>query len=67
MVDKPGKKVAIITPLAMKSVPLEFHLSYVANMQYLQMHVDELPLYGSSEIDVFKPTKALINQIFEIV
>ena len=37
------KRVGIVTPLALASVPVEFHLSYLANMTYLQSHIDELP------------------------
>ena len=38
-----SKKVGIVTPLALQSVSIEFHLSYLANIQYLQIHADELP------------------------
>jgi len=38
-----SKRVGLITPLALSSVEMEFHESYMANITYLQMHVDKLP------------------------
>jgi len=35
--------VGIITPLALQSLPIEFHLSYIANVNYIQAHSAELP------------------------
>lgn len=41
--DKESLRVGIVTPLALQSVPIEFHLSYLANIQYLQGNADRLP------------------------
>ena len=38
-----SKNVGIVTPLALQSLPVEFHLSYLANIQYLQLNADRLP------------------------
>ena len=49
-----SKTVGIVTPLALNSVPIEFHLSYLAYIQYLQMHAKELP-FNLKEVRMIAP------------
>ena len=35
--------IGIVTPLALQSLPIEFHLSYIANVNYIQANASKLP------------------------
>ena len=50
-----AKKVAVVTPLAVRSVPLDFHLSYIEAMQYLQNNFRRLP-FEIIEMRMVAPT-----------
>lgn len=54
--EKPEKNVALVTPLAVKSLPVDFHITYDESVRYLIHHIPELPFIMRDLRKIAPPT-----------